>query len=298
MSILKTISVGNGDLFYIKHCSSNFTIIDCNMDENNRENIVNEIISESKNKDIIRFISTHPDEDHIHGLKYLDQRIQILNFYCVENQARKKDETEDFKHYCALRDGKHHYYVYEGCKRKWMNDDDNEKKYGSSGINFLWPQKNNSFYLEALDLAKEGDAFNNLSPIFTYSLNNGITCMWMGDMEHEFLENIQANIDWPSVDILFAPHHGRHSGRVSKKVLDKLTPKIIIVGEAPSKYLNYFEGYNTLTQNSTGSIVFQNEAGKSHIFIEHSHYPYNTSFLYDEELSDGEYGYYLGTLKV
>ena len=66
--------------------------------------IVNEIISESKNKDITRFISTHPDEDHIHGLKYLDEKIHILNFYCVENQATKKDKTEDFKHYCALRD--------------------------------------------------------------------------------------------------------------------------------------------------------------------------------------------------
>ena len=40
MSILKTLSVGDGDLFYIKHGSSNFTIIDCNMDENNREDIV------------------------------------------------------------------------------------------------------------------------------------------------------------------------------------------------------------------------------------------------------------------
>lgn len=85
MSIIKTLSVGNGDMFYIKHGSSNFTIIDCNMDENNREDIVNEIISESKNKDITRFISTHPDEDHIHGLKYLDEKIHILNFYCVEN---------------------------------------------------------------------------------------------------------------------------------------------------------------------------------------------------------------------
>ena len=28
MSIIKSISVGNGDLFYIKHGSSNFTIID------------------------------------------------------------------------------------------------------------------------------------------------------------------------------------------------------------------------------------------------------------------------------
>lgn len=298
MSIIKTLSVGNGDMFYIKHGSSNFTIIDCNMDENNREDIVNEIISESKNKDITRFISTHPDEDHIHGLKYLDEKIHILNFYCVENQATKKDETEDFKHYCALRDGEHHYYVYKGCKRKWMNEDDDEKKYGSSGINFLWPQTDNQFYLDALDAAKAGDAFNNLSPIFTYSLQNGVTCMWMGDMKHDFLENIQDDIDWPSVDILFAPHHGRDSGKVSKKVLEKLTPKVIIVGEAPSEHLNYYNGYNTLTQNSTGNITFKNEQSKTEIYVENSNYKYDKSFLKNEGICDCELGVYIGTLML
>ena len=37
MSIIKSIAVGNGDMFYIKHGSSNFTIIDCNMDEENKK---------------------------------------------------------------------------------------------------------------------------------------------------------------------------------------------------------------------------------------------------------------------
>ena len=44
MSIIKSLSVGNGDMFYIKHGSSNFTIIDCNMDDTNREMITDEII--------------------------------------------------------------------------------------------------------------------------------------------------------------------------------------------------------------------------------------------------------------
>ncbi|CAM4346215.1 hypothetical protein COEX109129_19890 [Corallococcus exiguus] len=33
MSIIKSFSVGNGDMFYIKHNSDNFTIIDCNLTE-------------------------------------------------------------------------------------------------------------------------------------------------------------------------------------------------------------------------------------------------------------------------
>lgn len=39
MSIIKSLSVGNGDMFYIKHDSSNFTIIDCNMDETNKKKL-------------------------------------------------------------------------------------------------------------------------------------------------------------------------------------------------------------------------------------------------------------------
>ena len=66
MSIIKSVSVGNGDMFYIKHGTSNFTIIDCNIDETNDKKIVNEIKQEASGKNITRFISTHPDDDHIH----------------------------------------------------------------------------------------------------------------------------------------------------------------------------------------------------------------------------------------
>ena len=102
MSIVKSFSVGNGDLFYIKHGSGNFTIIDCCMSEDDRSDIVDELKSESKNKGITRFISTHPDDDHIHGLDYLDDEMKLLNFYCVENKATKDDETDDFDKYCEL----------------------------------------------------------------------------------------------------------------------------------------------------------------------------------------------------
>ena len=159
MSIIKSFSVCDdngeaGDMFYIKHNSSNFTIIDCCLNCEDRESIVSEIIDEKRNKNIIRVISTHPDEDHICGLDFLDDRIGIVNFYCVENKASKESESESesFKHYCTLRDGKHHYYVEKGCSRCWMNENDgpNGKNYGSSGINFLWPILSNGDYQDGL----------------------------------------------------------------------------------------------------------------------------------------------------
>lgn len=297
MSIIKSFSVGNGDMFYIKHESSNFSIIDCNIDDDNEKTILDEIVSEKEGKFITRFISTHPDEDHLHGLKKLDDKIGILNFYCVKNEAIEEDETEDFKHYCGLRDGEHHYYVSKGCKRKWMNDNDENDgyNYGSSGINFLWPITTNDDYKEALKLAAEGKAFNNLSPIFTYSLQNSIEVMWMGDIESDFLEKVKDEIDWHEIDILFAPHHGRDSGKVPDDVLKKLNPQIIVIGEAPSKYLSYYPGYNTIKQNSAGDIVFECYANSVDVYVSNSNYNYDTSFLSDATTKSSTYGKHLGS---
>jgi beta-lactamase superfamily II metal-dependent hydrolase len=101
--IVKSFSVGEGDMFYIKHGTSNFTIIDSFLTEENKDTIVNELIAQKKGKDIVRFISTHPDDDHIGGLMYLDDKIGILNFYCVKNEYNKEN-TEDYTRYYALRD--------------------------------------------------------------------------------------------------------------------------------------------------------------------------------------------------
>ena len=64
--------------------------------------------------------------------------------------------------------------------RKWMNLGDEER--GCAGINFLWPISSNGDFKEALSAAANGTAFNNISPIFTYSVNEGVKAMWMGDM--------------------------------------------------------------------------------------------------------------------
>lgn len=91
----------------------------------------------------------------------------------------KSDETDDFKKYCELRDSdKKAFYIYEGCSRCWMNQNDEEKKYGSSGINILWPITDNEDYKAELLNAKEGKSPYNISPIIKYSLSNGVTVLW------------------------------------------------------------------------------------------------------------------------
>jgi len=55
----------NGDMFYIRHNSDNVSIIDCCLPDDNRNRIVAELMAQRRSADMTRFISTHPDDDHI-----------------------------------------------------------------------------------------------------------------------------------------------------------------------------------------------------------------------------------------
>lgn len=292
MSIIKSFSVGNGDMFYINHNTDNFTIIDCCYDNEEEKNkIFKEIKEKANQKGMRRFISTHPDDDHIKGLKELEETFGVWNFYCVENKATKEDETDDFIKYCELRDSDKHFYLDKGCQRKWMNQGDDERK--GAGINCLWPDTTNEEYIKALKEAEDGQSPNNISPIFTYSLANGAKVMWMGDIESDFLDLVKDSIDFNEVSVLFAPHHGRISGKISDDILKELAPKLVIIGEAPSEYLNYYKGYNTITQNSAGEITLDCTGNKIHVYV--SSTTYKVDFLKNENLSN-KYGQYIGTL--
>ena len=293
MSRIKSYSVGNGDMFYIEHGSDNFTIIDCCISDEDRYKVLNEISHLSAQKGITRFISTHPDEDHIQGLEYLDDKIGILNFYCVKNNATKEDESESFRRYRKLHDSTKAFYIHEGCSRYWMNLSNDERD--TSGINLLWPDIQNNDFKDALQSASEGNSPNNISPIIKYSLKNGVTALWMGDLETDFMDAIKSNLLLPNVDILFAPHHGRASGKVPQKMLNELVPKIVVIGEAPSGDLNYYKGFNTITQNSAGHIVFDCLAGMVRVFTSK---PYKVDFLRHENNCSLSGYYYLGTLFV
>ena len=292
MSIVHSYAVGNGDMFSIRHDSDNCTIIDCSIPKDDEERLLKQIDKQRKNKTITRFISTHPDQDHLTGLVALDDHIDILNFYVVNNSATKEDETGDFKRYKKLRDGDKAFHIFRDCKRRWMNQSNEER--GGSGINIHWPITSNKHFKKALEDAGDGKSPNNISPVITYSLKDGVDMAWFGDLETDFMEQIKDEISWPDVDILFAPHHGRDSGKIPKSILEEMDPKIVVVGEAPSKNLNYYRDYNTITQNSAGSIYFECVANWVHVYVGSS--TYSVDFLEDKAAST--YTYYIGSLAV
>ncbi len=292
MSMVISYAVGNGDMFSIQHNSDNFTIIDCSMSSENEDRILDLLKIQIKDKGISRFISTHPDQDHIMGLKKLDCEIPIYNFYCVNNSTTKSDETEDFKHYCQLRDGDKAFHIYKGCTRRWMNLGNDERL--TSGIQILWPDTENDDFKSVLVNAANGESPNNISPIITYAIKNSATFAWFGDLETDFMEKIKDDVSWPDVDILFAPHHGRDSGKIPETILSAMKPKIIIIGEAPSEHLNYYGSYKTITQNSAGIIAFECYDGYVHISVDSD--TYKVDFLSNQNAST--YLNYLGSLYV
>lgn len=294
MSIVKSFSVGNGDMFYIKHNSDNFTIIDCNLTDENKDAIVAELKKESASKSITRFICTHPDQDHFGGIELLDDEMPIRNFYVVKNQAVKDTDTDSFTRYCELRDDADKaFYIHKGCKRKWMNLGDDTRD--TSGISVLWPDTNNADFKEALADCEVGDSYNNTSAVIRYKLENGASVMWLGDLETEFMEKIEDHIKLEKTTIVFASHHGRESGKIPDSWLEKLDPQIIVIGEAPSRHLNYYTGYQKITQNRAGDIIMECVEGKVHFYVSNSTYV-GPSKLNNE--SRTTFPNYIGTLEV
>lgn len=294
MSTVKSFSVGNGDMFYIDHNTDNFTIIDCCINDANKQPILDEIVRVSSKKGISRFISTHPDKDHFEGLIDLDKKHHIYNFYCVENQVIKEPETEDFKKYKSLRDSKKAFYLTKGCSREWLNKSNSERS--CSGLNILWPDTESKAFKEALRDAETGGSPNNISPIIRYDIYNGPSYLWMGDLGTEFMEEIENEIDLDPIDILFAPHHGRKSGRVPANWLQQLKPKVIVIGEAACDDLCYYGKYNTIKQNSAGHIEFHNDNNQIDVFVEKS--PYTEDFLQNLSNHATNQLHYIGSIKI
>ncbi|MCU0730892.1 MAG: MBL fold metallo-hydrolase [Hyphomonas sp.] len=295
MATVKSYAVGNGDMFYIRHNSDNFTIIDCNLNQDNAEEIIADIRAAKQGKGIERLICTHPDEDHFGGIHLLDNAISVVNFYVVKNQAIKDDETDSFRHYCKLRDDpKKAFYIYKGCSRKWMNLSDEVRQ--TSGIQILWPDVLNKHFVAALAACDTGESYNNTSAAIRYSIANGASFLWLGDLETEFMENIADSINLAKTTVVFAAHHGRDSGKIPDSWLEKLDPQIIVIGEAPSRHLNYYTGYQTITQNKAGDITMDCVGDKVHFYV--SNDKYTNDALHDEGLADLGASTYVGSITV
>lgn len=295
MTIIKSLSVGNGDMFYIRHGDCGLTMIDCCLSENRHEDILDEIEKQLDWRKETRFISTHPDQDHILGFDALADRIDIKNFYFVKNNV-KKPESDDFRRYKQFRESSRAYCLYEGCEHsgEYLGN-----RLNVANIHCHWPNVCNRSFEQALQVAEndhEGGNTNNISPIISYQPLRGFRFMWMGDLETKMMEEILDDVELSQgIDVLFAPHHGRESGKVPERWLKRLDPKIIVIGEAPSKNLSYYQSWPTITQNRAGDITFVCQDWETHVYVSNPYYCPRFSFPKKFRRSNSNGYYYLGS---
>lgn len=118
--------------------------------------------------------------------------------------------------------------------------------------------------------------------------------MWLGDLDSEFMESIANDIKLEKTTVVFAAHHGRESGKIPGSWMETLDPQFVVIGEAPTRHLTYYTGYNKITQNKAGNITFDLADDKVHVYASDPSYSHKA--LVDEGQSklDG----YVGSFTV
>lgn len=290
MSTVHFLNVLQGDCNIIEHSNSNrVTVIDvCNADSDgvyqNAElrDAIKEDISDTttgnygqkkypenpikylerlKIDTIWRFIVSHPDMDHLDGIRDFFSDLKVYNVWDTANTKKIEDFSSykrfneyDWEYYKKLRAEKlgHNYF-------KLYADKNNPGKYWTEdNIKILCPTK------ELVDKANnDTNDFNDSSYVILFTPPIGDTgkkwkILFCGDSHDDSWEYILKNFkeDISNVDVLIAPHHGRDSKR-NYDFVKTLNPTITLFGNASSDHLAYDKySEDKLTNNQAGSVIF------------------------------------------
>lgn len=229
---------------------------------------------------IFRYIQTHPDMDHMDGLKSLNDNFKIYNFWDTANvktMTKKDFETgkykfEDWECYCSLRRSQESAKVliyYDGDKNKYYAQDDAGNK-EDDFIQILSPTKT---LIEAANKALD---WNDSSYVLLYH-TYGRKILFCGDADTATLEHIITNHkeDVTNIDILIAPHHGRDSDK-DFSFLDVMNPKLSLLGNAKSKFMAYDEWNRRklrhIMNNQAGNIIIETTAASISIYVSNQNF--------------------------
>lgn len=280
------LNVLNGDCTIIEHETGRISVIDiCNGNdskEDEKENsnkkdnstnpidYLNNICKSLDNKQetldykpVFRFILTHPDMDHMDGIKKLFNHflpIHPINFWDtnhnkdLSNDNFKKYKREDWEFYESIRQSQNNpktLHLHKGNKGEYYTND---------GFEIISPSKN---LVEELKKSDKPD-WNEISYVILHNVYNR-KILYCGDSGNKAWKNIMEDkklLDRiRDIDILLAPHHGRKTGGDDmNEYLDILEPKLAIFGNTEkSEYKAYKTFYNKgipiLTNSEVSDII-------------------------------------------
>lgn len=323
------LNVRNGDCSIIEHGSGRVSVIDVNcasspatvkatqfsLTENYQKpwNPVPGNYAQKWNEDnpveylrkigvtqIFRFILTHPDMDHLGGVRALFNEFNPINFWDTANNkelttesfGRRTNLQLDWEFYKNLRDTN----SADNPKRLVYYSANANEYYKSDGMKILSPTP------ELVSAGNRRNDWNDASYVILYrSYDRKI--LFAGDSEDDTWEHILET--WgdavADVDVLIAPHHGRHSGR-NYDFLEVVRPKLTLYGNASSDHLAY-DGWASrdlliLTNNQAGYIILDIDEKEIRVFAKNEKYATNLAEENDIEtyFDDAVGGWFLGSL--
>jgi competence protein ComEC len=326
------LNVRNGDCSIIQHLSKRISVIDVNcafipavkaahfsLAENYQRKSWEPVPGNYHQKDdednpieylrklsvsqIFRFILTHPDMDHMGGIKDLFTEFSPINFW---DTANTKEITEGFG---SRTDLKADWEFYKNIRdTKTSKDSDPKRLVYDSGDSYDYFKGDGLKILAPTPaLIAEGNRrkkWNDASYVILYRTVGGKKLLFAGDSEDKTWEHILS--EWKdevsNLDVLIAPHHGRHSGR-SYKFLDVTKPKLTLYGNASSDHLAYDawnrRGLLLLTNNQAGYIILDITDDGIDVFVKNETYAQNIAENNEWETyhSDELDAWFLGHLK-
>lgn len=307
------LNVKDGDCNIIEHSSGHVTVIDvCNAapvdlvqemvrrmlggppaparrtlsgDFGQKDFPVNpiEYLKERNLKDVFRFILTHPDMDHMDGIKAFFKEFPPTNFWDTDNTEIKEFgngsnggfNEEDWNFYVSLRNSESdpkRLVLYSGATGQFYNRAA-DGSVGGDGLSILAPTP------ELVDDANESQDFNDCSYVLLYRTGNPKQhrILFGGDSHDATWEHILKNhaAAVTDVDLLIAPHHGRSSGR-SYDFLDTVNPALTLFGNADSDHMSYgafsSRSLPIITNNQAGCILIDAELNPMSVYVTNEAY--------------------------
>ena len=226
---------------------------------------------------VFRYIQTHPDMDHMDGIKAFFDEFAPGNLWDTDNEKEMADSSwtgspysqHDWKFYKTLRDtnprsnpkritplaGHHGQY--------WNRNADGTG--GGDRIQILAPTQ------DLVDKANASGDYNDCSYVLLYRTGDK-RIIFGGDSHDHTWEHILGNYedDVADIDLLIAPHHGRRSGR-SYEFLDVLNPAMTFFGNARSEYLAYgawnYRKLPFITNNQANCMVVDASATPMNLYV-------------------------------
>ncbi|OGE75242.1 MAG: hypothetical protein A3I07_02500 [Candidatus Doudnabacteria bacterium RIFCSPLOWO2_02_FULL_42_9] len=192
-------------------------------------NPIDYILRNFSGEEIFRFILTHPDMDHMSGIKTLFEKKYVRNLWDVPNHKPDPEswdnspyDKNDWDFYQSLREKKVKGTNIVNPLRNatadccWVQD----------GIKILSPDK------VLMEKAEESEEYDHLSYVIQINYN-GVRAMLTGDASKPALDNIVANYKAENLQssILLAPGHGSKN-HVSKDFLEAVKPRLTVVSVA------------------------------------------------------------------